>query len=543
MASQTSPSQSSSVTVFGIIGWLGTLLVFASVGIRFLRPEWAQYQQYAAWAGLAMVLVYVASEWREVLTLLQSRSGRYGSMSAIGLVAFLGILVAVNYLASRQNKRWDLTANQVYSLSDQTVKILKDLDAPVTFTVFDRELALDGYRKQMEAYTYQSSKVSAEYIDPEKNPLRARAAEITALGTVLIQYKDRTERVSSMQEQAVANALVKAITGETRKVYFTQGHGEKDHVSTERTGYSAIAQALSTDNYGVEKVVLAQTREVPADATVLVVAGPATDFLQPEIEAVARYLAKGGKLLALIDPPAGTSSTTPLLDGLLQSWGFALGMNIVVDASGIGQLLGTDASVPVVANYPPHPITENFQLMTAFPLARSVVAGDAATSGGRTPEVFAQTGAQSWAETDLAAITSGGGRVELNEDKGDRPGPISLAAAVSAPATDAPAPPPPAEGAAPADNKPTPQSRVVVIGDSDFASNGILGVQGNRDFFQNTVNWLAQQEGLIAIRPREPEDRRITMTAEAQNMVFWLSIFGIPGFIFALGLLNWRGRR
>lgn len=543
MASQTSPSQSSSVTVFGIIGWLGTLLVFASVGIRFLRPEWAQYQQYAAWAGLAMVLVYVASEWREVLTLLQSRSGRYGSMSAIGLMAFLGILVAVNYLASRQNKRWDLTANQVYSLSDQTVKILKDLDAPVTFTVFDRELALDGYRKQMEAYTYQSSKVSAEYIDPEKNPLRARAAEITALGTVLIQYKDRTERVSSMQEQAVANALVKAITGETRKVYFTQGHGEKDHVSTERTGYSAIAQALSTDNYGVEKVVLAQTREVPADATVLVVAGPATDFLQPEIEAVARYLAKGGKLLALIDPPAGTSSTTPLLDGLLQSWGFALGMNIVVDASGIGQLLGTDASVPVVASYPPHPITENFQLMTAFPLARSVVAGDAATSGGRTPEVFAQTGAQSWAETDLAAITSGGGRVELNEDKGDRPGPISLAAAVSAPATDAPAPPPPAEGAAPADNKPTPQSRVVVIGDSDFASNGILGVQGNRDFFQNTVNWLAQQEGLIAIRPREPEDRRITMTAEAQNMVFWLSIFGIPGFIFALGLLNWRGRR
>lgn len=543
MASQTSPSQSSSVTVFGIIGWLGTLLVFASVGIRFLRPEWAQYQQYAAWAGLAMVLVYVASEWREVLTLLQSRSGRYGSMSAIGLMAFLGILVAVNYLASRQNKRWDLTANQVYSLSDQTVKILKDLDAPVTFTVFDRELALDGYRKQMEAYTYQSSKVSAEYIDPEKNPLRARAAEITALGTVLIQYKDRTERVSSMQEQAVANALVKAITGETRKVYFTQGHGEKDHVSTDRTGYSAIAQALSTDNYGVEKVVLAQTREVPADATVLVVAGPATDFLQPEIEAVERYLAKGGKLLALIDPPAGTSSTTPLLDGLLQSWGFALGMNIVVDASGIGQLLGTDASVPVVANYPPHPITENFQLMTAFPLARSVVAGDAATSGGRTPEVFAQTGAQSWAETDLAAITSGGGRVELNEDRGDRPGPISLAAAVSAPATEAPAPPPPAEGAAPAENKPTPQSRVVVIGDSDFASNGILGVQGNRDFFQNTVNWLAQQEGLIAIRPREPEDRRITMTAEAQNMVFWLSIFGIPGFIFALGLLNWRGRR
>jgi ABC-type uncharacterized transport system involved in gliding motility auxiliary subunit len=243
----------------------------------------------------------------------------------------VGILVAVNYLASRQNKRWDFTANQVYSLSEQTIKILQTLDAPVKFTVFDRELTLDGYRDRLEAYTYHSSNVTAEYVDPDKNPLRAKAAQIQSFGTVLVEYKDRTERVTTADEQNLTNALIKAITGETRKVYFSQGHGEKDTTNTERAGYSAIAQSLGSDNYGVEPVVLAQTRAVPDDATVLVIAGPRTDFLQPEIDAVAAYVAKGGKVLALVDPPAEPATPgTPLLDGFLHEWGFDIGANIVV---------------------------------------------------------------------------------------------------------------------------------------------------------------------------------------------------------------------
>ena len=135
---------------------------------------------------------------------------------------------------------------------------------------------------------------------------------------MIVEYKDRTERVTTVDEQNLTNALIKAVTGETRKVYFTQGHGEKDTASSDRTGYSAIAQALGTDNYGVERLLLAQTREVPADATVLVVAGPQTDFLQPEIEAMGKYLARGGKVLAMIDPPGGPGAPgTPLLDALL----------------------------------------------------------------------------------------------------------------------------------------------------------------------------------------------------------------------------------
>ncbi len=544
MSTETQKKGTGAPTVFGVIGWVGTLLVFASVAIRFLRPEWAQYQQYAAWGGLALVLVYLAGQWRDIATFYQGRSARYGTLSLVGVLVFAGILVAVNYLASRQNKRWDLTANQVYSLSEQTIKILQNLDAPVKFTVFDRELALDGYRDRLDAYTYQSSQVSAEYVDPEKNPLRARAAQIQSLGTIVVEYKDRTERATSSDEQALANALIKVVTGAEKKVYFTQGHGEKDTAnSDQRSGYSAISSALSADNYGVDKLVLVQAKEVPADATVVVIAGPQTDFLQPEVDALKQYVARGGKVLALLDPVDDPSRPgTPLLDAFLREWGFDIGSNIVVDASGIGQLLGTDASVPVATSYPAHPITTNFQLMTAYPLARSVAPVDGGVEG-RFPQSLVQTSAQSWAEADIAALAKGDGRVELNADKGDKPGPISLAAAVSAPAAEPPAQPEPKPETPEGQEAPKPESRLAVIGDSDFISNGVLGVQGNRDFFMNTVNWLAQQENLIAIRPREPEDRRLTLTADQQSRIFWLSVLLIPGLVFAAGVYNWYGRR
>ena len=164
---------------------------------------------------------------------------------------------------------------------------------------------------------------------------------------------------------------------------------------------------MQRDNFAVEKVVLAQQQEVPADAAVLVIAGPKNDFLQPELDMVQRYLDKGGKLLLLIDPPDGPNAA-PLtgLITLARNWGIDVGANVVVDVSSVGQLLGAGPSVPVVATYPDHPITENFGLITAFPLARSVTPVEGGTNG-RTAQAIATTSAQSWAETDLAAVFDG----------------------------------------------------------------------------------------------------------------------------------------
>ncbi len=203
----------------------------------------------------------------------------------------------------------------------------------------------------------------------------------------------------------------------------------------------------------------------------------------------------------------------------------------------MGRLFGANESVPVAANYPTHPITENFKLITAFPLARSV---DPVTGGvnGHTPQAFVETSPQSWAETDLASLTSGA-EVGYDEAKGDRLGPIAIAAALSAPKADeAPAPPD-----KPADDAPKPETRVVVIGDSDFATNSALGIQGNKDLFMNILGWLSQQENLISIRPKDPQDRRVTMTETQQTNVEWLSLLVIPGLIFGSGIYAWWRRR
>jgi ABC-type uncharacterized transport system involved in gliding motility auxiliary subunit len=520
----------------GIIGWVGTALVFGAVAIRFLRPEWMQYGTYMTWAGLVCILAYMLAQWRDVMSFYGTRQARYGTVSIVGILVAIGIFAAVNYLGSRQTKRWDFTENQAHSLSEQSIKILQGLDEPVQFTVYDQETGFDRFRNRFETYQYESDQVKVEYVDVDRQPARAKEAGITQYGTVVATYRDREQRLTtSIEEQDVTNALIKLVSGAEKKIYFTVGHGERQTDSADRLrGYNAITTALGNDNFAVAPLPLIQQQQVPDDATVVIVAGPTTDFLAPEIEAMKRYVARGGKVLALIDPPPAAGADLPNLVGFLKEWSIELGTDVVVDASGIGQLFGGDASVPVVLNYPAHPITDNFRVMTAFPHARSV---QAAQGGTHTPQPLLETSPQSWAETDLKNFAAG--NVEFAEGV-DRRGPISVGIAVSAPAAEPPAPPL-AGNLSP--DAPKPESRLVVIGDSDFAGNNALGIQGNQDLFLNAVNWLAQQEDLIAIRPRDAQDRRITLTADDQQRVFLLSILVIPGLVFAAGVYSWWRRR
>jgi ABC-type uncharacterized transport system involved in gliding motility auxiliary subunit len=531
--------------ITGVIGWIGTVLVFGAVAARMFTPPWGwwndQYATYMAWAGLAAVLIYMAGQWRDVATFYKGRGARYGTMSLVSIVVFLGILIAVNYLSTRQNKRWDFTANQVYSLSDQTIKFLRELKEPVKITVFDQKLNFDRSRDRLDQFTYYSDNVTTEYVDPDSEPALAKAAEIQAYGTIVVEFKGRKERVTSTDEQTLTNALIKAVTGAAKKVYFTQGHGEKDTAGTDRTGYSSIAQSLTSDNFGFESLVLVQQKAVPADATVVVIAGPVTDFFPPEMDALTVYVAQGGKVLILLDPPAKPGAPgQPLLMQFLMDWGINAGNDVVVDASGMGQRIGTGPTAPLAAQYPPHAITEGFRLVTAYPLARSMTNLEGG-SNGHIAQPLVNTSPQSWAEADLSSLS--GDALAFDPGKGDRQGPITLGVAVSAPATAAPPSPPGNGSPAAPDSERKPESRVVAIGDSDFASNADLGTQGNRDFFMNSLNWLAQQENLIAIRPREPEDRRLTLTADQQQRILLLCLLIIPGLVFASGVYTWWRRR
>jgi gliding motility-associatede transport system auxiliary component len=521
--------------ILSIVGWIGTGLVLVAVAIRFGFPAREQWAYYLAWAGLVCVLAYSLSQWREVAKVFSRRQARYGTLAATSILVVLGILVAINYIGAKQNKRWDVTANKQFSLADQSKNVLSKLDAPLQVMVFAQEPEFPRYQDKMKEYEYASKKITTEYIDPDKKPTAAKQNQIQQYGTIVFNYKGRTERVTTDSEQDITTGIIKVVTGQQKKVYFTQGHGEKDNGSAERDGYNAIAAALGRENYTVDKVVIAQQGSVPDDAAVVIVAGPRTDFFPPEIEALKAYLGQAGKVLLELDPPDKPDSP-PLtnLIALAHDWGMDIGTDVVVDVSGMGRLIGTDASVPVAANYPSHAITQRFNFLTAYPLSRSVTPVSGGVNG-HTAQSFIETSPRSWAETDIKALVSTG-QVALDEAKGDKKGPVSIAAAVSASAT-------PADSKAADANAPKPETRVVVVGDSDFAANSGLGIQGNRDLFMNIVGWLSQQENLISIRPKEADDRRITLTATQQTNIIWLSLLIIPACIFGTGVYTWWRRR
>jgi ABC-type uncharacterized transport system involved in gliding motility auxiliary subunit len=536
--------------ILNILGWVGTALVVAALVVRLARPDLVQVWNGLAIAGLVTVLLYIASQWREIAGTFSRRQARYGALSIASVLIVLAILVAVNYIASRQNKRWDLTEAQQFTLSDQTRRILQSLDEPVHLLVFDRSENFRRFRDRLAEYEDASRQVRVEYVDADREPARARQYQVQTYGTIVVEHQGRIERVTTDGEQDITNAIIRSVEGEEQKVYFTQGHGEKDPASAdERTGYNTIADALRRDNFIIEPLVLAQRGAVPADASVVVIAGPTADFLPAEIDALRRFLDGGGKVLFMLDPPEHERAAplTNLL-GLVGEWGFDVGQDIVLDP--VGQAFGTGASVPVAASFPAHPITDGFRVLTAFPLARSVNPAPGGVEG-RFPQTIVETSPESFAKTDLSVLRTGGA-IAFDEAR-DRQGPISLAAALAAPA-----PAPPAEETAPeaeadgntpaaaggaTDSPPAPETRIVVFGDSDFVSNAILGIPGNADLFLNTVNWLAEQEGLIAIRPREPADRRVTLTTERQRLALYLTLLVIPGVVFAAGAYTWWRRR
>jgi ABC-type uncharacterized transport system involved in gliding motility auxiliary subunit len=534
--------------VLGLLGWLGVALVFAAVAIRFTRPEWQQRYNGLAIAGLVCTLLYILSQWREVVRSFSGRQARLGALAGASVVVVLAILVAINYLSLRHNKRWDLTAAKQFSLADQTKKLLHGLERPLRIRVYARGDDFNRFRERLEEYQYESKQVSVEYIDPERRPTAAAQDKVVMLNTIVLDYDGRTERVTESTEQALTNGMIKVVQGQQKKLYFVQGHGEKSPDESEQNGYSTVATLLASENFATDKLVLAQQRQVPADASVLVVAGPQQDFFPAEIEALKAYLAKGGKMFFLLDPrERADSPELTQLTALLKEWGIEVGDNVVINVPGDVQLKdgeavgietletlpNSDGTFVLAAKYDPHPIIGGFRVLSAYRLARSVTAA-ASGSNGRTAQNLVETTATSWAETDIKRLTTSS-QVAREPGKGDKAGPVSIAAAISSPLADTP------PGAT--DAQPRPETRIVVFGDSDFGSNRLLGFQGNRDLFMNAVNWVAQQENLIAIRSKDPEDRRVSLTADQAKLIFWLSIVVIPGFILAAGVQTWWRRR
>ncbi|MFQ6013784.1 MAG: GldG family protein, partial [Thermoplasmata archaeon] len=336
-----------------------------------------------------------------VRRLFGHRGTRYGVNTAVALLLFLAIVVVVEAIAIRHNIRVDLTEGRRHTLSSQSIKLLRALEKDVHAVAFYRtdEPGKAAAQDLLDQYAHFSAKFRSEFVDPDRHPALARRYGITAYGTVVLESGGKEEKVQGADEEKLTNAVVKLLREKRRILYFLSGHGEAELESADRQGLSQAKQALTEVDYEVKPLLLLREKAVPTDAAVLVIAGPQTDPLPTELQALDAYVKRGGKLLVLLDP-----FTAPKLSTFLKRYGILMGKDVIVDR--LSRAFGGDYLLPVITQYEAHPITKDFTVASFLPFARTVDAAEAPLPGV-TVQVLGRTSAGSWAETDKAALDRG----------------------------------------------------------------------------------------------------------------------------------------
>lgn len=470
---------------------------------------------------------------------MKARQTKYGTYAAVYILVIILVLAAVNFLANRYDKSYDSTKNKQFSLSDQTIKVVKGLKSDVKFTYFGQTDSFPQAKDLLERYSAMSPKLSVTYVDPVKKPSVAKAAGFRSDSPVVVENGVRKEGAKSLSEEEVTGALIRSLKSGERNVCFLEGAGEHSIADTEGNGFSFAKQLLERDNYKTRSITLkpaapeagktvaigqaapAGNVEVPKDCTVLVSGGPQAAYPPPVAQAVKSYVEGGGRALFMLDNVLKIGRSEPAaentdLANVLSGWGVTVNKDLVLDLSGIGQLFGFGPEVVVVAQYEQHPITQPLtRVMTAFPLVRSI---DVKSGDKTSVQKLAAT------SEDAVSVSEVPANGAIDPRKGKK-GPHTVAVAGTYTGT--------------------PQGRFVVVGSSLWAQNSLVGSRqlGNRDLLVNSVNWLSSDEDLISIRPKTPEDQQLTMTAQKLSSLFWLSIVIFPLGVVGFGLATWWKRR
>lgn len=496
---------------------LGLVLVLAGLGKYSVSKTWKLFSWITVALGAVLIAAYVVLNWGSLKKKLSLRSVRYGGNALLMALFVLLILGGLNFIANRHTYRLDFTAGKQFTLSDQTKNVLKNLKKDVQVTAFIQNENQGGMESQFKSYRSLSSRFHYEFVDPDKKPAMAKQYGISSYNTTVLECGGNAERITALQEQDITNALIKVTRDSKKIVYFLEGHGEPDIDDSERGGYSSAKKAVENENYSIQKFNLAVKKSVPQDCAILIVNGPQKALFASELDSIGAYLDRGGKAFFMVDPDISG------FENFFEKWGVRIGNDAVVDASGMGQLFGMGPAVPLVSRYESHPITRKFRPMTFFPFARSITPMEKQPVGVSVQSLL-KTSGDSWGETDLKLMKTK--NMVKFDKKRDLQGPVSLGVVINKENTGK-------------------KSRLVVFGDSDFANNSYFNTQGNGDLFMNTVSWLAEEEDLISIRAKSPEDRRVFLTAQQSRVAFGVTMILMPLLAIGAGLFITvrRGRR
>jgi gliding motility-associatede transport system auxiliary component len=540
----------------GIAALLGGLGVVA-ISFGLLLAVMALFQPFmeAYWiignlvVGVALLAASVFMSFDSISERLRSgegrRAGKYGSSAVVS--AMLGILILgfLAFLSERYSHRFDLSEAGVHTLSQQSKDLLESLEESVVITAFFAETEAPPIRDLLDRYAFESDRVELRFIDPNSAPVLVDELGLTTdeLSRGIVRFEIESggaTNLSEFSESEITNALLKLVRATGSKIYFVTGHnerniepdteGEDSPFALRPDSYGNAAASLVNETYEVAPLLLASVGDVPEDASAVIVAGPTRPFLSTEIAALERYVEGGGAVFIALDPRARTN-----LFDLLERWGVTLGDDVIVD-----QALAVfgQATTPIANEYDgTHPITSLLREPSLFPMVRSIELDPEVAD---SYSVLARTGPESWAERDLDAWRATG-RAEYGE--ADLLGPVAVAVAGSPRVVQVAETGVSDEGEDTAGEPTSAAGRIVVFGDSDFATNEYLDALRNRDLFVNSINWLAGDVEQITVRPNVSRASAFQMSQEEFRQIQYLSLFLLPEAIAIFGVVMWWLRR
>jgi ABC-type uncharacterized transport system involved in gliding motility auxiliary subunit len=496
-----------------ILAILGVLALVGAIGVYLVLGRLDRSVVVLLAIGLGLI-VYAALERPEsTAQALTSRGVRYGSNTLVMSGAFVGILALVNILGNRYSTRLDLTQNQLYTLSPLSLQVEKEIQQPVHALAFysKGQGGQDTFEDLLKEYAAHSSMFTYEFVDPQLKPGVARQYKVQFPGTTVLVSGDKQQTVTGSDEGALTSGLLKLERTKAEVAYYLTGHGEVDFVGSTQDGGSTVKSSLESQNYTVKPLNLAATAKVPADASLLVIAGPTAPLLPDEVTSLETYLDNGGKGLFLVDKRQRT-----ILEPIAERYGVEIGDGIVIDAA---QSLPNDPLTPIISRYQSSPITKDLPELL-FQAATSVSPLKTPPQGLQV-QPLAQTTEDSWLETDTKQI-------HFDPDIDPR-GPLTVAVSVTK------------AGAAANDAS---SLRVVFVGDVAFATNGVMQYgPGNGTLISNVANWLTSNEDLIQIQAKVATDRTLTLSSTQLNVLLYASAVFLPLLVLTAGALVWWKRR
>ena len=509
-------------TAFRIVAAAGLFLLITGTALYPVGSAGSRTPGVLSAVGAGLLIVSALANLKSLVAFFKKRQARQGANAVFMTLLFTAILVIIQAISIRNTHRYDLTRNQRFTLSEQTQSLLEQLDGDIVFTAFIRKHTNQwrGGEALLKMYMHHGRNVRYEMIDPDEKPHVAERYRAKP-GDVIVEYNDNRRKADGLSEEKLTNALLFASRERQKTVYFVTGHDEKRLDSGDGTGLRIARQGLENTGFLTRELSLVEVDSIPPDCAVLVLAGPMKEYLQSEVNRIDDYLARGGSVLFLLDPRWPISRMQSILARYhVVAHDYVLLDEVVVVDAGEEVF---DATYTKIRNYNTHPITRGFRSITIFPMARPLAILPAEGDLAVRAQYLAITGKSAWGETDMNSFRAG----SATRDETDLAPP--LAVAVVAERTNRYDAPP---GGSPEREW---TSKIVVVGDSDFATNRFYRLLGNSDLFLNAVEYLAEEEILISIRPKRDLGDRVYISASEGRLIFVLCLVLLPLMVVSLG--------